>query len=152
MKAPTRPRIVPPIWLFLTLVLQYVLRTYAPGPQVVPEGWHVVGVALWVVSVGAVAYSAGLFRRDRTPIHPGRVPEVLIIRGPYRWSRNPIYLAMVVTLIGFAVWLGTAVPFLAVAGFVWIIQSRFVAMEERMLRERFGDEYESYCRRVRRWI
>ncbi len=152
MSTPRRPRILPPIWLFLTMTLQYVLWIYAPGPELVPEPWNRLGVALVVLSAGVVAYAAGLFRRERTPILPGEVPESLIARGPYRWSRNPIYLGMVATSTGFAVWLGTTVPFLPVVAFLGIIQTRFVAMEEKMLLERFGDDYESYRSKVRRWL
>ena len=55
-------------------------------------------------------------------------------------------------LFGTALWLRTVTPFLPIIGFFWIMQSQFVAMEEQMLLDRFGDEYERYRSRVRRWF
>ena len=99
-----------------------------------------------------VAHCARLFRQHDTPIRPGERSEALIITGPYSWSRNPIYLSMLVSLVGAAVWFGTVTPFLPVVGFFYIMQSQFVMMEERMLLDRFGDEYERYRSKVRRWL
>ena len=72
--------------------------------------------------------------------------------GPFRFSRNPVYLSMVLGLIGLAVLLGTASPIVVIVLFALVIQARFIGPEEEMLREDFGEKYEAYTRRVRRWF
>lgn len=152
MSEQPRPRLVPPAWLLFTLVLQAALWAFLPGPQLLGPPWHVIGVALFALGAVGVIWTARLFRLHDTPIRPGKVSETLIVTGPYRWSRNPIYLSMILSMLGSALWFGVLTPFLPVIGFFWILQSQFVAMEEQMLLDRFGDEYEKYQRRVRRWL
>jgi len=147
-----RTPLVPPVWAGFTLGLQYALWRLLPGPRLVGEWWPSVGLGLVGVGLVLILYCAGLFHRSGTPIEPGRVSESLIIRGPYRWSRNPIYASMFVVLVGTAVWFGNATAFLPLVGFLWIISSQFVTLEEQMLIDRFGEEYHEYRSRVRRWF
>ena len=147
-----RPPLFPPIWALLTVGMQYALLRLLPGPQVVAPPWTHVGLGLFGIGFLLILYCGGLFRRHGTSVKPGDISEALIIHGPYRWSRNPIYMAMVVALVGSAVWFGNATAFLPLIGFFWIISSQFIAMEEQMLIDRFGDEYRDYRDKVRRWL
>ena len=72
--------------------------------------------------------------------------------GLFDHSRNPIYLSMVVALLGIFVVLGSLSPLAAVPVFVAIIRTRVIAVEEVMLEETFGDVYRAYESRVRRWL
>jgi protein-S-isoprenylcysteine O-methyltransferase Ste14 len=83
---------------------------------------------------------------------PYESPEVLITTGPFRISRNPVYLAMEAILFGSAVVMGTLVSFLFPVLFIAIIEVLFIPDEERRLEELFGGEYREYKRRVRRWV
>jgi protein-S-isoprenylcysteine O-methyltransferase Ste14 len=67
-------------------------------------------------------------------------------------SRNPMYLGMVLTLLGAAITWGTLTPLLVPWLFGWVVSSRFIRLEEGVLTEVFGAEYEDYRRRVRRWL
>jgi protein-S-isoprenylcysteine O-methyltransferase Ste14 len=134
------------------LGLQYALYRWLPGPQLVPEGYRSAGSVIFALGTLLIVSCAVLFYRYRTPIEPGAVSQALIVRGPYRWSRNPIYVGMTIMLCGSAVRFGNLTAFLPVVGFVWVISTRFIVMEESMLRERFAGEYEAYCVRVRRWL
>lgn len=104
-----------------------------------------MGVALFFSSVGK-------FRAAGTPV-PGNKPTTAIVRaGPYRFSRNPIYLAFSLLQLGIAIWVNslwlvaTLVP--AHAVMAWIVVPR----EERYLERAFGAEYLAYKSAVRRWI
>lgn len=152
MAEPAHPRILPPFWMLGGLVAQWALCRWIPGVEFdVPSGVLVSrvigGFALLVFAASFIQ-----FQLHRTTIEPGAESSALIERGPYRWSRNPIYAAMALVLLAFAVRLACLTAVLPIAGFVWVISAQFIAMEERMLMARFGPEYEAYCARVRRWI
>jgi len=147
-----RTPLFPPVWALFTIGMQYALWRLLPGPQLLGQGWSSVGLGLVGIGFMLILYCAGLFHRSGTTIEPGHVSEALIIRGPYRWSRNPIYASMFIALVGTAVWFGNLTAFLPLIGFHWIISSQFIALEEEMLIERFGDDYREYRDQVRRWL
>jgi protein-S-isoprenylcysteine O-methyltransferase Ste14 len=93
-----------------------------------------------------------LFLQNRTTLSPYESPLVLITTGPFRHSRNPVYLAMAVILFGSAVLMGTLSPFVFPVLFIVVIEVLFIPDEERRLDEIFGEEYRQYKREVRRWI
>jgi protein-S-isoprenylcysteine O-methyltransferase Ste14 len=99
-----------------------------------------------------ILWAAGLFRKRGTTIIPFQVSSELVQEGPYRWTRNPMYLGMLGILSGTAWMLGSATPWLLVFTFLWWISTRFIAIEERMLGARFGESYRDYQKRVRRWL
>jgi protein-S-isoprenylcysteine O-methyltransferase Ste14 len=75
-----------------------------------------------------------------------------VTAGPYRYTRNPMYVGLTLILLGAWLLLGTASAMLPIAVFVWFIQERFIRGEERFLDQIFGEEYRGYKSRVRRWI
>jgi protein-S-isoprenylcysteine O-methyltransferase Ste14 len=96
--------------------------------------------------------SAGMFRRLGTGVRPFTPATVLVARGPFRVSRNPMYLGMVLMLVGLGMALGTTVPLLVPPLFAVVIDRRFICREEEFLADRFGAPYREFCRRVRRWL
>ena len=90
--------------------------------------------------------------RTRTAIVPHHTTTALVVSGPFRFTRNPLYLALGLVLAGLAF----ATNSLAVAVMIvpWTIVMRYgvIAREERYLEGKFGEDYRAYCRRVRRWI
>ena len=107
----------------------------------------VAGLALGVVAVGH-------FLRARTtvdPLDPGKA-SALVASGIYRFTRNPMYLGMATLLLAWAVYLSNIAALAGLAFFVAYINRFQIEPEERALRARFGEEFDAYCRRVRRWI
>jgi len=80
------------------------------------------------------------------------VPDTLIVEGPYKLSRNPIYLAMLAMLIGYIATTGALSPVLLPLLFLRVFEKRFVEPEEAALRDAFGAEAERYLSRTRRWV
>ena len=76
----------------------------------------------------------------------------MVTAGLFAYSRNPIYVGLVAALLGIFVALGSLTPIVIVPPFIYIIRTRFIAAEERMLEDTFGDAYRDYRNRVRRWI
>lgn len=89
---------------------------------------------------------------NRTAIYPNQPASALIQSGPYRFTRNPMYLALAISYVGFAMlsnmlWALILLPVVIIALHVTVIRR-----EERYLQEAFGRTYTDYCRRVRRWF
>lgn len=94
------------------------------------------------------------FRKSRTTVNPLR-PEratALVTSGVYKITRNPMYVGMSLLLLAWAVWLSALLPFAGPVIFVLYITRFQIQPEERVLLERFGDEYAAYAARVRRWL
>jgi len=148
-----KPRkIVPPLYLLASILVMYVLHRSLPigdlgGPFVLGFGSAFVslGMALIVVSLA-------LFKKADTAIIPFHKSTTLVIEGPFKISRNPMYVGMVLILVGVAVGLGSLLPFFVIPLFIYIIRQRFILGEERFMEELFGDAYLDYKKRVRRWI
>jgi len=125
------------------------------SPVVVPFGVR-VGVALALLVIGQSISISGMmsFRRAKTtmnPIKPGAASS-LVSSGVYRFTRNPMYLGLSVTLLGWAVFLSNWLALLAVPVFVLYINRFQIDPEERVLSSLFGAEYAAYKEKVRRWL
>ena len=113
------------------------------------SSWAAGGVALAALCWGS--WAALEFRRHRTTILPQRRPRTLLCRGPFRFSRNPLYLAMLLlTVVPWLGW-GRAGLLLAPPLFFAFANWGIIPFEEANLCALFGDAYADYCRRVRRW-
>ena len=145
-------RILPPFVFLAALVAMGALHHFLPGPEVVPVPWNRLG---WIPFVAAVALAFHVkfkFDKHGTTIKPYEASAKLVTDGPFRWSRNPIYAGMIAALLGVFAVLGTLSSIVVVPVFAWVIRSRFIEMEERMLEEAFGDDYRAFKARVRRWL
>ena len=109
-----------------------------------------------LLAAGYAAYkAAGSYRIGRAGGPPGMsqgMPDRLVTTGVYAWTRNPMYLGMLLALAGVALALGTLSPWLLVLQFFVLAQCWYIPLEERKLAARFGRQYADYCRDVRRWI
>jgi protein-S-isoprenylcysteine O-methyltransferase Ste14 len=111
-----------------------------------------LGALLAVAGFGLMLWGIATFARAGTAIVPYSPATALVHRGPYRFTRNPMYVGLTVGYIGLALLLNSAWALLLLP-LVLAALSRFVIRrEERHLRSAFGSAYEDYCRRVRRWV
>jgi protein-S-isoprenylcysteine O-methyltransferase Ste14 len=147
-----RAPLYPPIYFLIALVLMLALHLALPlaKPLRAPYTW--AGFLLIALGIGLAVSAGRLFGRARTTIKPFERSSALVIAGPYRFTRNPMYLGMVVGMLGLAILLGSLTPPLVIPPFVALIQQRFIRAEEADLQAAFGPRYEEYRRRVRRWI
>ncbi|MCJ1878351.1 methyltransferase family protein [Pseudomonas nitroreducens] len=143
-------RIPPPLVAIICGLLMWLaVRPIAPlGGRL----W----LALLVVLAGAAVCLAGVasFSRARTTVNPLKPESAssLVVAGIYRHTRNPMYLGFAIILLGWCVFLGSALAVLGVAAFVLYIGRFQIRPEERALRELFGAEFDAFCGRVRRWV
>lgn len=141
---------LPPIWLTLMMALAYLGATkIAPWPSM-PTPW--LGGALMAAGVALAGWAALSFRAAKTTIIPHQTASALITTGAFAYSRNPIYLADAIVLLGWVMIWGAAAPVVLVVLFILIINARFIKPEEQRLAAAFGDEFKAYASTVRRWI
>lgn len=164
MRSPVRPaqgspmpegarlRIPPPVHAVLLALLAWGAQALFGCPPLVPYPWRLAGVPVGAAGVFLIGWSLARFRgRGTTPLPFGR-PSALVIEGPYRLTRNPMYVALAAVLLGLALFVGSVPFFLAPPAFVLIMNSVQIPHEERLLARLFGEEWEAYRRRVRRWL
>lgn len=114
----------------------------------------VIAVALLVAAAAMAAASVSAFRRAGTTLNPIRPDEttVFVAHGVFRYTRNPMYLAMQIALLAWALWIANGVALLVSVSFTPYITYLQIVPEERSLEARFGVDYTAYRQRVRRWI
>ncbi len=143
----------PPTVLFFALVSGYLVRLFAGGrlplPRAFAEG---VGGLLIIVSLALVLAAISIFAEKGQGLRPATPAGELFQKGVYKFSRNPIYLAMVLFGTGFGVatsnvWI---IIMTAIAGVIF--HFFVIRPEEDYLARKFGDEYAAYKSRVRRWV
>lgn len=144
---------LPPLLLALVLAItMLVLDRALPLFRVLHPPVAYLGVVPVALGVLIVLISAGVFRFRKTTINPFGEPAVMVQDGFYRFSRNPMYVGMLLVLIGVGLWLGNILALLLAPVFVTIMARWHIVREEQVLEARFGELYRAYRARVRRWI
>ena len=133
------------MWLGTWLVP--ALTFMMPGHSVVALAAGLSGAMIDVVSVVA-------FRRAGTTVNPMKpdTSSSLVASGIYTRTRNPMYLGLLLILLGWAIYLSNAMAFLLLPGFIWYINRFQIEPEEKALASRFGAKFDSYASRVPRWL
>lgn len=145
-------RFLPPSYLNILLVLAIVLHFVFPIKRIITSSFSFVGVLLIVLGVILNIWSGDTLRRSNTTIDFNGTPNRLVTDGPFRFSRNPIYLSGVTLSLGVAIVLGSMVIFIFTIALFVILNSFYIPFEENKLASEFGGSYDEYKRSVRRWI
>jgi protein-S-isoprenylcysteine O-methyltransferase Ste14 len=149
-----KPRIPPPLMMLVAAALMWALHRWIPLVHWIAPPWTRLGGLPAVVGLGIAMAAAFRFRRAGTttnPMDPSKASQ-LVTGGVFRMTRNPMYLGLVLLLTGWAIWLGSASPWFVPPLFAIVITVVQIIPEERALRQRFGEPYRAYQRRVARWI
>ena len=141
---------LPPVWLAYFMLGAYAAEVTIPLSLIPSSG--LVGWGLIALGVILAAWAAIEFGRARTPVMPRNDPETIVTSGPYQYTRNPIYVADAMILIGWGALLGSLWPFLLVLPFCWVIQERFIKDEEAALQKAFPQQWKSWASQTRRWL
>ncbi|MGH9527505.1 MAG: methyltransferase family protein [Terriglobales bacterium] len=147
---------IPVPWVFvLAYILGAGLQLLLPRGGIAPSTRQVLmiaGVALWLLAAFIAGWALWLFHRRRTTTTPGEISRVLVAGGPYRLSRNPMYVGIVLAYVGQMCVQALAAPLATLVLAVAYLQSAVIPLEESRLRETFGEAYVQYCARIRRWL
>lgn len=146
------PRDIPPLWLLASIAAMITLHFTLPLATWITDPWRSIGFGVVVLGVLLVLQSARRFKRAGTGVRPFSEATTVVAEGAFRWTRNPMYLGMVVVTLGVATCLGSVSPILLPGTLFLVLDRRFVRREEQFLRDSLGTAYDDYSTRVRRWI
>jgi protein-S-isoprenylcysteine O-methyltransferase Ste14 len=145
-------RLWPPVAIGAPLLAGWLVTRVWGDPVDLGE-WRIpVGWALVVVFLGWNGWSLWLFGRHQTGLLPGQVTHAMIEEGPYRLSRNPLYVGLLALYLGLALLAPTFWGLVLFPAAALLVLWGAVLPEERFLHERFGARYDDYRRRVPRWL
>lgn len=144
----------PPLVVALLAAAMWGLDRAFPAGRIAFAGQQSLAIALLALAAALMAAAVVSFASAKTTINPLRPANAshLITTGVFRWSRNPIYLADLLLLAAWAVWLGNFANVVWLAVFVAYINRFQIRPEEAALSRLFVAEYATYCARVRRWL
>jgi protein-S-isoprenylcysteine O-methyltransferase Ste14 len=147
---------VPVPWVFVLAYLAGMgLQRLLPRATYSPETLHILhsaGIALWIAAIAIAGWALILFHLRRTTTTPGEISKAFVAQGPYRWSRNPMYVGLTLAYLGEMSWQAQILPLLFLPLVIAYLQWVVIPLEEARLRESFGETYAAYCARVRRWL
>jgi protein-S-isoprenylcysteine O-methyltransferase Ste14 len=136
----------------LALLALVIIQFLIPGHQFLKFPWNLSGFIPLILGSLLNLIADKAFKNARTTVKPFETSSKLITTGVFKLSRNPMYLGMVLILTGIAVLIGSWPPFIICAVFAFLMDVKFIKIEEKMLAEIFPDQWENYTRKVRRWI
>lgn len=145
-------RLEPPTYFLIFLLLAILLHFVLPVIQIINSPYKYIGILLFGIGFWLNMWADGLFKRKNTTVKPFEKSSALILEGPFRFSRHPMYLGMVIALLGVAIILGSLITFLVPIAFFVSMQIVFIRHEEKALEQTFGQEYLDYKNRVRSWL
>lgn len=146
---------VPPLGLALLLaVAMWFVAMKLPSLAISVPWNHLLATTISCVGVIFLLAGGCAFHRAKTTVNPTKpnATSSIVTSGVYRRSRNPMYVGALLALAGWAVFLSNALPFVFLPAFVMYMNRFQILPEERVLSAKFGAEYETYQRAVRRWL
>jgi protein-S-isoprenylcysteine O-methyltransferase Ste14 len=139
-------------YFIILLIMSVLLHFIFPVPVYLSPPFTYCGLLIIGFDLVLATWSRSLFLKNATTLQPSEEPTSLGTLGPFRLSRNPIYLGIAAILFGAAVVMGTLVTLLFPVIFVALIEFFIIPGEERKLEKIFGERYREYKKSVRRWI
>ncbi|MBN1445370.1 MAG: isoprenylcysteine carboxylmethyltransferase family protein [Candidatus Omnitrophica bacterium] len=145
-------KISPQGWFFIFLISLLGLNFILPFAKVIHSPYNWSGILFIAFGFVINIWADNLFKTFKTPVNPAQEPTYLITGGPFRFSRNPMYLGMAAILLGAAIVSRSLISFIFPAIFVGVMQKIFMPFEESIMESVFGNKYLYYEKKVRRWI
>jgi protein-S-isoprenylcysteine O-methyltransferase Ste14 len=145
-------RLYPPLWFLIFALSAVALARLLPMTIDLPLPTTAVALGLLLGGGILASWAALLFKRHRTTVHPYAEASRLVTRGPYRVTRNPMYVGLLMTLVALGLWQQSLSALALAPLFVFVINRCNILPEERRLTALFGDEYRVYRMRTRRWL
>ena len=144
---------IPPavVWLVCALIMKSIAYVL---PFVALPRLPIAAIVMALIGIGAGIAGIWSFYKARTTINPLEPSEAthFVSEGIYKLSRNPMYVGLACCLVSWAIWLSYLLPWLGVVLFIAYMTRFQIIPEERVLRQKIGDEYQNYCLKVRRWL
>jgi protein-S-isoprenylcysteine O-methyltransferase Ste14 len=144
-------RIFPPLVYLAGLAVGHVVNRWLPVDALPVGAAWIAGAILFVAGLGLIASAMVNFARSGTTIRPDRASTSLVIAGPYKFTRNPMYVGMAIAYLGLAIADRSLASLILLPVVLLVIRRAVITHEEAFLERRFGSAYTDYKTRVRRW-
>ena len=152
MSTGAQVRLIPPLVYFGPFAVMWALHWWRPWSIPGGAALTVAGLVMVLSGIALTIWSVVTFRSAHTTVIPWEQVSAMVTTGPFRFSRNPIYLADAIAYLGGTLLIRSWWPLVAVPGVLWVMRRQVIDREETYLGERFGDVYREYRLRVRRWL
>lgn len=145
-------RVPPPLYFVAGLLLGWLLTVWFPIRLWSRTAGAWIAVLLFAAAAVLAVSAISSFRRAGTTVLPDRASSTLVFAGPYRFTRNPMYISMSLVFLGIALVLQSLWALLLLPVVLWAIQVVVIRREEAYLERAFGEQYARYKASVRRWF
>jgi len=146
------PRIPPPVYFLVAVILMILLNLFVPIGRWLYYPWRYFGIIIIALGFSLSLGSGIFFRKLGTNPRPGSKANLIVTKGPFKFTRNPMYLGLITMLIGISILLGTFAPLVAIPIVFIILHTQFVLREEKWMEEWFGQSYLEYKSKTPRWL
>ncbi len=147
-------RIPPPVLMLITGVLMWFISTTAFAVPVLIPGSRIAAVLMAAAGIALATLAIRQFSSQQTTVNPLQPEKAssLVTGGVFQWTRNPMYLALAMILIGWSFWLQSVAALLVVPLFALVLTELQIKPEEQAMQKLFGEAYSEYRSNVRRWL
>jgi len=149
-------RFPPPVAAILTIVAGYIIGRFVPllsAYELTTPDRYYIGVAIIVISVVVLAiWPIRYFKETGQNVTPWSETPEIIVQGPFKFTRNPMYLMMLIVCVGFAIVFSEVWILILMPGLALVLYHIAIKHEEVYLDDKFGESYRAYKNTVRRWI
>lgn len=151
-KRSPKKQLIAPILVSICLAIMLLLNWSLPLMQIIHLPFSLIGLFPIVVGLTICLSAQQQFKQVDTNLYPFNDPEKLVTNGLFRHTRNPMYLGLIIFLMGVGIMLGSFSPMIIVATFFLIADRWYISYEEKRLTSVFGKVYENYQAKTPRWI
>lgn len=147
-------KIPPPAQFAITAAAMFGVSKVVPALKFTLTGSTGLAVGLGVIGLSSGIMGVTQFRKAQTTPNPKEIDKAtsLVTSGIYQYSRNPMYLGLTLVLLGWALYLSHFLAFILIPILMMYIARFQIQPEERMMTQKFGQAYQNYCAKVRRWL
>jgi protein-S-isoprenylcysteine O-methyltransferase Ste14 len=146
------PRIPPPVFFLFAIIVMILLNRFAPLGRWLHYPWRYFGIIIIALGFSLSLGSGIFFRKLGTNPRPGSRAKLIVTKGPFKYTRNPMYLGLMTMLVGTSILLGTFSPLFVIPILFIVLHTQFVLREEKLMKEWFGESYLDYKRKTPRWL
>ena len=147
-----KKKIMPPTYFIVFLILSILLHFIFPIKKIIFVPYSYFGWLFILIGTILNIWADFVFKKSKTTVKPYEIPTSFQTIGPFCISRHPMYLGMMLVLLGVGIIHGTLVSFIFPIIFIIIMEKLFIPIEEKNLEKKFGNKYTNYKKRVGRWI
>lgn len=146
--------IPPPVVMLITALIMWLLDAFFPAFTFNLISSPIAAIIVGLIGLGISVAGSISFLRAKTTLNPKKLADtsILVISGIYRFTRNPMYLGILIMLVAWGMFLGNVLSLLWTITFILYMHRYQIQPEERFLQDKFGDEFVLYKTKVRPWI